>query len=168
MTELSHEEQQELNQLLHDATFHADGTPCRVGQYGPRAHVLLIDAVKAGRPWAEWVLESALHAGLQARVKRHVKATTRATLAVTDSFAVDRAAVFGVPRKEGSVQVALPGLTKDDLNYLIGATNSRIESERHNRLMFRRLLKILDKSGQPTVAGACLSLGLSLDEAIAA
>lgn len=165
---MSAEEREELNELLDEAAY-ADGLLVPTRFMAPRAKALLEDAHRAGRPWAEWVLDSALHAGLLVRVKRHIKQENRTELAVTKDLTVDRAAVFGVRREnEEWAQVPLPGMTRDDLAFLIKSADERIENDRRNRQMWRKLDVMLRATGAATVDDGLAQLGQSLEEFLAA
>lgn len=168
---LSREERAEYDALLHDAAYE-NGEMVATNLVAGRAHVLLVNAEKAGRAWAEIVLDRALTQGLRAEVSRYrkrINVTTETDLLGTRA----RTKVYSISESapDGST-VWQPKLyeemTLSDLDQLINGSEAQLDAIQHNRLAAKRLRAALVQTGKPTVGQALIALGQSLEEALGA
>lgn len=168
---LSPEERAEYDALLRDAAYD-NGRLVRTAQYADRANRLLIDAVKAGRRWAEFELERALHDGLRSEVRRYVRRINQTT--VTDLTGTkSRPSVYSVREDQPTGGVAwqpklLSEFSLADLDALITASEAQLSAYVANRNAARHLRDKLISTGASTVRDALAALGMSLEQALAA
>lgn len=167
---LSSEEREEYDALLQQAGYDDAGSRRPSGEIGDHMHELLVDAVRAGRTWAGYVVDDDARTGHLARFKRWDK--VRHIIHVEhQSVIVPRAAVMGVKRRNvetGAVyhqQVLFTEMSWDELIGTLDSAHARIASE---RITVDTCLKLLAlKHRAPESLGpqdACDQLGLDMEE----
>ena len=166
---LSPEEREEYDALLLDATC-VNGQLLPISEASERLHLLLVDAVKAGRTWAEIQLARALNDGLRSETRRYLKRTNTTT--ETDVLGThSRPSVYTVPRETATGVVHQPMLFEDmtvnDLNAVISSSERQVRANQQNRQTAIRLRDFLAPTGLPTLRDALAHHGVSLEEALA-
>lgn len=166
---LSSEERAEYDDLMYTARFYDDGKSRPSGEIGDRMHALLLDAVKANRPWAEWVLEDDVRAGHRLRSKKWDR-VRRYVLTKKGEVIAKRSAVMAILRRHPITQE--PGwfdtewtdMDTDELLQVIAGARQRLESAKESVAIARRLLRLIDETGAETVGEALEQRGLSINE----
>jgi hypothetical protein len=166
---LSAEERAEYDDLMYTARFYDDGKSRPSHEIAERMHALLLDAVQAGKPWAQWVLDDDIRAGHLSRSKKWDR-VRRYVLTRHGAVIVKRSAVMAIMRRHPITQE--PGwfdtewtdMDTDDLLQVIAGARHRLESAKEAVATARRLLRLIDESGAETVGEALEQLGMSIDE----
>lgn len=167
---LSPEEREEYDALLRDAAYEK-GRLVQSDLVASRAHALLIDAVKAGRSWAEIQLERALMDGIRGEVRRYVKRVNTTT--ETDALGSrSRPKVYSVPQENADGGVhwqpkLFEDMTLTDLDQVIKSSGAQIAANLHNKQAAIRLRDKIIATKAATVRDALAALGESLEEALA-
>lgn len=166
---LSGEERAEYDDLMYTARFYDDGKSRPSHEIGERMHKLLLDAVQAGKTWAEWVLDDDVRAGHLARSKKWDR-VRRYVLTRRGPVIVRRSAVMAIMRRHPITQE--PGwfdtewvdMDTEELLQVIAGARHRLESAKETVATARQLLRLIDETGADTVGEALEQRGLSIDE----
>lgn len=167
--DLSPEERDEYDAIMAEAGYDDDGQRRPSGEIGPRMRELLEDALQAGRPWAQYILDDDTEYGHLTRFKRWDKDRNQQKVFVGDTV-VQRAAVVGVKRKlDGDTrewqQSLWRELTWDEIEQKLKEGVMQQYSGKITATTARRLLSLRERV--PESVGpedACLELGLDFDE----
>lgn len=166
---LSREERAEYDDLLYQAGFDDFGNRRRREDIKERMHELLLDALQAGRQWAQYVLDDDVRAGHLARFKRWNRQREVVHTKNGDAF-VRRSAVMALRRKDPVTgesfwqDAAWKDMDSEELIQVIVGCNTRIASERIGLDIARRLLGLLEETSAETVEEALNARHMSLDE----
>lgn len=165
---LSDTERAEYDALMQDAGYDSQGKRRPSAEVGPRMHELLVDAVKAGRRWATWVLEDDAAAAHLSRFKRWANTRITVTTPVGERL-VKRSAAMSVKRTDPTTGADFwqptfwADMTHDDLVSVRTGARTRIESERITLSIVAALDAILTETGCDTVAEALVRKGTTID-----
>lgn len=166
--QMSPTEREEYDALMTEAGFDGLGKPYPAAEVAGRMHDALLDAVQAGRRWAEWVIEDDTHSGHLSRWKRWSRQRLTVSTPVGDRM-VERSAVMSMQRRDPESgqpywqDTFYPDMTRDDLVALAATCQGRMESERITLSTARALIALLDETDAGTVADALASKGATLD-----
>lgn len=149
---LSAEERAEYDALVFEAGFYEDGTRRPSHEIADRFHDLLLDAVQAKRPWAQWVLDEDARAGHLRRFKgwdriRHPVQTRKGGRVIRLS------GVQALRRRDPETEALfwqdteLGDMDSDDLDSVIEGMRGKIEPLTYNLETAKSLRELLD--GQP-------------------
>lgn len=166
---LGTEERAEYDALVFEAGFDATGKRRPSHEIGEHFHNLLLDAIQAKRPWAQWVMDEDARAGHIRRFKgwdrtRHPVRTRHGEKVVRLS------GVQALRRRDPETEAmfwqdtSLEDMTIDDLDSVIEGMSSRIAPLMYNRETARSLRALVTECETVTVGEALLSLGLTMDE----
>lgn len=170
---LTAEERAELDSLLYDAGYDADGKPLPSYLIGVRVVASLKGAEQAGRQWAGWILDDLLVSGAQRRWRKWNKSRDVVTVA-GKSYTVTKPAAIGVRRRgaqgETYFQAVLwEDLTRDELEQIIARSAKQIDSESKTIQTAKRLMKLMDRVPEAgTVAEATAAIGTTTEAFLAA
>lgn len=165
---LSESERAEYDALMWDAGYDPAGKRRPSSEVGPRVHDLLLDAAKAGRPWATWVLEDDAAAAHLSRFKRWANSRITVTTPVGDRM-VKRSAAMSVKRSDPVTGADFwqptfwADMTHADLLAVQSGARGRIESERITLSIVKALDAILTETGCTTVAEALAHKGTTIE-----
>lgn len=168
---LDDEERAEYDALFYAALHDEYGKRRKSRDIAPEMHRLLIDAQKAGRKWASWVLDDAVMAGLGSAARRW--ASIREVIeTVIGERIVRKPAAYGIRRaradgKQEFLRASWGEMTEADLDHLIAARGAQIAAEADTVTIARKLRKLIRDTGKAPVAEALKSIGMSLDEYLA-
>lgn len=165
----SREEREEYDDLMYDAGHDEAGNLLPSHEIQERMHTLLLDAVQSGRTWAQYVLDDDTRAGHLARHRRWRKVREFVSTRFGDRLATKPAAM-SIKRASlaGASVVWQPTLWQDmgrpELLQIIAGAQVRAGSEQITISIARRLVHLLDETGEDLVSVALESAGRSLDD----
>lgn len=167
---LSTEERAEYDALVFEAGFSDQGQRRPSHEIADRFHQLLLDAVQAKRPWAQWVLDEDARAGHLRRFKawdriRHPVQTRNGGKVIRLSgiqalrrWDPDAEALFWQDTDYGE-------MNGQDLDSVIEGMRGKIEPLTHNLNTAQNLRKLVDGEPDGTkVNDALARRGLTIDE----
>jgi hypothetical protein len=167
---LSPEEREEYDALLREAGYDEAGNRRPSGEIKDHMHELLVDAVKAGRTWAGYVIDDDARDGHLKRFKRWDRVRTLMDVN-NQSVIVKRSAVMGVKRRDAETgaiydqQVLYAEMAWNEVIYVMESAQVRISSDRITVGICTKLLAL--KLRCPESAGpadACARLGLDMHD----
>lgn len=166
---LSPEERAEYDALIFEASFDEHGKRRPSYEIADRMHDLLLDAVQAKRPWAQWVLDADARAGHIRRFKRWDR--IRNLVNTKDGGRLVRlSGIQALKRRNPATQgtfwedVELEAMSRDDLDAVIAGMRNRIEPLEMNVRLAVRLRKLVEDQNALTVGAALQAIGKTLDE----
>lgn len=166
---LSKEERAEYDSLFFSAKFYDDGTARPSHEIGDRMHELLLDAIQAGRLWAQWVMDDNARSGHIKALKAWDRQRQPVSTKVGDQI-VKRSSVQAVKRLDQETKAMFWEDTKwvdmspDDLAQIINGSEQRIQSSKEVAGIARSLLALVNSTGAKTVAEALQAKGVSIDD----
>lgn len=173
--ELSAQERAELDAAVTAAYVRADGSVRSHGEAIVRfLDVILPDAIQAHRRWAGLVHDEATRRGVRSLIQGRWKSMAGVFHGVIRGKSKVRPMRRGVERVDTSTgdrtwtQMEIVYDTAEDLQRKIAEAARNIEEQRSNITFFRRLLDLLERTGEPTVERGLATVGLTLDEYLAA
>lgn len=165
---LSPEERPEFDALFEEAGLDEIGNPLPSSEIKARMRSLLRDAVQAGRPWAQYVLDDAADDGLLAAWKRWNNEQKRMRTLHNGAIVPVRA-VRGTRRRDpetGQVvnqQSFWREMSWADVRQQLDDSRKRINAERITESIANRLLALLlDCPESMGPAEACERLGIDM------
>jgi hypothetical protein len=166
---LSAEERAEYDALVFEAGFDQIGKRRPSHEIGDHFHELLLDAIQAKRPWAQWVMDEDAKAGHIRRFKAWDR--TRHPVRTKDGERVVRVSrVQAVRRRDPETEAMFwqdadyEDMTASDLDSVIAGMDSKIAPLVCNRETARSLRTLIESCGTRTVREALEIRGLSMDE----
>lgn len=166
---LSNEERAKYDTLIFEASFDSTGRRRPSYEIGDRIHAMLLDAVQAQEPWAQWVLDADARAGHIRRFKRWDR--IRNLVRTKDGGQVVRlSGIQAVKRRDPVTQTMfwadteLEAMSRADLDAVIGGMRNRIEPLEKNIRLAKKLHGLCVEQNAVTVGAALKSLGKTLDE----
>lgn len=166
---LSHEERAKYDALIFEASFDQEGRRRPSYEIADRMHAMLLDAVQAQEPWAQWVLEADARAGHIRRFKRWDR--IRNLVRTKDGGRVVRlSGIQAVKRRDPVTQTMfwadteLEAMSREDLDGVIAGMRGRIEPLEMNIRLAQKLHQLCVDQNAPTVGSALKSVGKSLNE----
>lgn len=168
---LDGDERAEYDRLFYDALKRPDGSRRKANEIGPEMHRLLIDARKAGRKWASWVLDDAVIAGLGSMAKRWA-ATKEVIETVIGERVVTKPAAYGIRRKQsggGAEQLRLgwADMTEEDLDQLVASRSSQVAAENDTIAFALKCKALIRRTGKSPLSEALAAIGITFDEFLA-
>lgn len=166
---LSIEERAEYDALVFEAGFDQVGRRRPSHEIGDHFHELLLNAIQAKRPWAQWVMDEDARAGHIRRFKAWDR--TRHPVHTRDGDRVVRSSgVQAVRRRDAETEamfwqdVELEDMTPADLDSVIAGMDSKIAPLVFNREIARSLRALVEQTGAATVREALNLRGTSMDD----
>lgn len=166
---LSPAEREEYDGLMYDAGHDEHGNLLPSGEIKERMHGLLLDAVQAGRTWAQFVLDDDAREGHLKRHKRWRDRKEFVSTAFGGGFATKPAAmsIRRVSTADASAvwQPTLwQDMTRAELLQIVTGSQMRARAEQVTISIARRLIALLDETGAESVSTALEAKGTSIDE----
>lgn len=173
---LSPDERREYEELLTEAGYDADNRKRPSGEIADRIHALLLDAVQAGRPWAQWAIDEDARAG---HLKRFTawESTKRTVQTLDGERIVTRRAVMALRVKDPETGEwfwrgeDLAQMVRRELEEIMLYAKRRRHSDAVLLATAARLLRLLDEAGadeSTKVASALERVGMTIDEVLTA
>lgn len=171
---LAPQERAEYEQLLTDAGYDKDNRKRPSGEIAERIHAFLLDAVQAGRPWAQWAIDEDARAG---HLKRFTawEATKRVVHTLDGERIVKRRAVMALRVKDPETGEwfwrgeDLAQMVRGDLEEVMLYAKRRRHSDAILLATAARLLRLLDETGadeSTRVSTALEQVGMTIDEVL--
>jgi hypothetical protein len=165
---LSVEERAEYDATVFEAGFDRAGKRRPSHEIGEHFHALLLDAIQAKRPWAQWVMDEDARAGHIRRFKAWDR--TRQPVHTKDGERIVRVSrVQAVRRRDPETEAMFWQDTEyedmgvADLDSVIAGMDGKIAPLLHNRETARSLRDLVEQTGAATVREALKRRGMSMD-----
>lgn len=168
---LSPAERREYAELLTEAGYDEHGRRRPSDEIGERTHMLLLDALQAGRQWAGWALEQDARAGHLARFKAWTKRKELVPMPDGERI-VPRSALLGVTFVDPETgerrwrMEKLEEMDRGQVMEVLACAERRVNSNRVIANSGRRLIGLLDATGKEKVSDALTAAGMTLAEAL--